>query len=261
MTEKKNPNLTKSEALVLAWKNRNDYKGYDRTKGSSFNSWRSIINTSKGRKIGFPDSWKDYNVFMSEVQGVWERGKIALRKDKTLPHSKDNTYWGEKGTECIHRLSTLEYNGETKTLVEWAKELKLNYMGLRIRYFRYKNTLDAEQILFGKKITTKVKRQTDFIYKAKHLYHSYKLRDRKKGLENDLTQDFVITMCKQPCIYCGDTERIGLDRIDNSKGHLMNNVVPCCYDCNCARNANFTFEEMLKLGKTIKQIKQARIGV
>ena len=79
MTDKKNPELSKREALILSWKNRADYKGYDRTKGSSFNSWRSIINSQKGKKIGFPESWKDYNNFMKDVQGVWKKGKVAAR--------------------------------------------------------------------------------------------------------------------------------------------------------------------------------------
>ena len=57
---------------------------------------------------------------------------------------------------------------------------------------------------------------------------------------------------------CGDTNRIGLDRIDNSKGHTKDNTVPCCYECNCARNNNFSFEGMKILGKTIKQIKESR---
>lgn len=38
----------------------------------------------------------------------------------------------------------------------------------------------------------------------------------------------------------------------------MDNVVPCCYDCNCARNNNFTHEEMFILGKTIREIKNNR---
>ena len=61
-------------------------------------------------------------------------------------------------------------------------------------------------------------------------------------------------MMSQPCIYCGSTKDIGLDRIDNKKGHSKDNVVPCCYICNTARNSNFSFEEMKILGKTIKEI-------
>ena len=52
----------------------------------------------------------------------------------------------------------------------------------------------------------------------------------------------------------------------NKRGHAeewnnfrtLDNTVPCCYECNCARNNNFSFEEMKILGKTIKQIKDSR---
>ena len=63
----------------------------------------------------------------------------------------------------------------------------------------------------------------------------------------------------KPCIYCGDTKRIGCDRIHNDGGHTKDNVVPCCYDCNCARNNNFSYEEMKVLGKTIREIKNNRL--
>lgn len=63
-----------------------------------------------------------------------------------------------------------------------------------------------------------------------------------------------LTLSQRPCTYCGSlphrvhnvydmnkrnpkTEEAdfiynGLDRIDNSKGHLPSNVVPCCTNCN-----------------------------
>lgn len=65
MTRKKNPELTKGEAIKLAWMNRKEYKGYDRTKGSMFNTWRGIINTNRGRKVGFPKEWLD-NIFLEK---------------------------------------------------------------------------------------------------------------------------------------------------------------------------------------------------
>ena len=61
-----------------------------------------------------------------------------------------------------------------------------------------------------------------------------------------------------PCIYCGNTHRVGLDRINNELGHTRDNIVPCCYDCNCARNNNFSFEEMKEIGKVISKIKEKR---
>ena len=90
---------------------------------------------------------------------------------------------------------------------------------------------------------------------------SYKHTDKVNGFEEvcDIDIDWMIdNIIMKSCYYCGDPNRVGCDRIDNSKGHTKNNVVPCCYDCNCARNVNFTFEEMKILGKTIAEIKQSR---
>ena len=51
MTKKKDETLTKSQALILAWKNRENYKGYDKSIGSKFNTWRSIVYNKKGKTI------------------------------------------------------------------------------------------------------------------------------------------------------------------------------------------------------------------
>lgn len=38
------------------------------------------------------------------------------------------------------------------------------------------------------------------------------------------------------CFYCGETLlRMSLDRVDNSKGHTMDNVIPACVRCNYIR--------------------------
>lgn len=259
MVAKKNPELTKKEQLIKSWKQRADYKGYDRSKGSSYNSWRAIVYTKKGAKIGFPESWKNYNEFMNDVQGKWEKGKIATRINAKLPHSKENTYWTDKGNEAINRLIQFEYNGKKQTLLEWAREFNVNYNGLRIRYFKHKKDWTAEDVLFGKKTRKKIILHNTYEHRIKRMCGAYKLRDKKKGFDSNIDSKWMIEFCKQPCFYCGDTNNIGLDRIDNSKGHTKDNVVPCCYECNCARMNNFTHDEMKILGKTIKEIKCKRL--
>lgn len=158
MTKKKNPELTKGEALKLYWKSRDDYKGYDKTKGSMFNTWRGIIYTSKGRKVGFPKEWLDYSVFENEVGEGWERGKVLIRKNKSLPYSKDNVEWADKGMENMGKLTKLEYNGETKTLLEWSVQYNMNYNGMRQRYFNSKNNYTSEEIIFGKSMVNAKKK-------------------------------------------------------------------------------------------------------
>jgi hypothetical protein len=95
--------------------------------------------------------------------------------------------------------------------------------------------------------------------REKHLIRCYKRNDNNKNLICDLTEEWVKNnITNKSCIYCGETENIGCDRIDNTKGHTKNNVVPCCSDCNYTRLDIYSFVEMLKLGKTIKKIKQER---
>ena len=51
--------------------------------------------------------------------------------------------------------------------------------------------------------------------------------------EFTLTYEDFLTFWQQPCSYCGDPiKTVGLDRVDNSKGYIKDNVVSCCKHCN-----------------------------
>ncbi len=249
--------LVKSNMLIASWANRTEYKGHDRSKGSAYNSYRSILYTDKGKTIGFPEGWKDYACFMNDIQGEWQKGMIVTRLDTSLPHSSSNSRWSLKGQENISRMAKLSYNGESKTLVEWSSELNLNYQGVRQRFFRGKN-LTANEILFGKTRKTRTKQDKDMLFRTSRMLGAYKLSDKKKGLSCDIDIENMRKLVRGTCTYCGHDERIGLDRIDNSIGHTASNVVPCCYECNCARNDNFTHEEMLVIGESIKTVRKNR---
>jgi len=89
---------------------------------------------------------------------------------------------------------------------------------------------------------------------------SYLKIDNERGRSNDLDTEFVINEISKQCVYCGEkNDPRGLDRIFNNKGHLKNNVVPCCAICNTTRSDRFTHEEMFLIGETIKIIKKNRI--
>lgn len=64
-------------------------------------------------------------------------------------------------------------------------------------------------------------------------YITYKHRALKMGLPFDFTKEMFTSMWNGRCEYCGDTiDGLGLDRVDNSGGYEINNVVLCCSDCN-----------------------------
>ena len=90
----------------------------------------------------------------------------------------------------------------------------------------------------------------------KTLFGTYKQRARRIGSEREFTlsEDLFITLTKSPCAVCGDLpSRVykqshdgrdsyfclynGIDRIDNTKGYIEENVRPCCTMCNKAKHA------------------------
>ena len=67
---------------------------------------------------------------------------------------------------------------------------------------------------------------------------AYRTSAKKKGQEFKLEMTDVMKLWQQPCHYCGaEIETIGIDRVDNSGGYTIGNVVPCCSKCNYMKNS------------------------
>ena len=84
----------------------------------------------------------------------------------------------------------------------------------------------------------------------KALYENYKRTGAKKrGRSFTLNFEEFINLTQQNCHYCGDKPNQyskhyyaikgffynGLDRVNNSRGYEIDNVVPCCKHCNRAK--------------------------
>lgn len=73
-------------------------------------------------------------------------------------------------------------------------------------------------------------------FRAKYIVKDAAATDKKRGYENDLDIKWVDNAILKGCVYCGETMlRMTLDRIDNDKGHVKDNVVPACIRCNFVR--------------------------
>lgn len=77
-------------------------------------------------------------------------------------------------------------------------------------------------------------------------YIDYRHGAEKRGYVFELTLEEFAALTEQPCHYCGSVEdaQRGVDRIDSALGYTVDNCVPCCWYCNCAKG-EMTTEQYL----------------
>ena len=57
----------------------------------------------------------------------------------------------------------------------------------------------------------------------------------KRNKEISLTKEQYFELIQKPCSYCNyfnEEEINGIDRVDNTKGYILENCIPCCKHCN-----------------------------
>lgn len=94
----------------------------------------------------------------------------------------------------------------------------------------------------------------------KRRYDAAKGRAKYKNKAFSLTYEQYAALIILPCHYCDGklgmvTTSTGLDRIDNSKGYSIDNVLPCCTSCNRTRGDRFTVDETLKIIQLILKLR------
>lgn len=91
-------------------------------------------------------------------------------------------------------------------------------------------------------------RKLDTYKVQNYIYYTYKLSAKKRNKNFELSLEEFIDICEKPCFYCGiEKEKSnlcrpsrleaewrynGIDRVDNSRGYTLDNIVPCCKLCN-----------------------------
>ena len=87
-------------------------------------------------------------------------------------------------------------------------------------------------------------------------YKEYIKKATLKGREITIDFNDFLNLVTSACYYCNhssETETIGIDRVDNTKGYTKENCVPCCWKCNRIKH---TYHQKFFLEKCKIMIKQ-----
>ena len=186
-----------------------------------------------------------------KVQKEYNRNYYLKNKEKLLPkqkeynqiHNEDKKiynkqyYLNNKDAFSIHNKQY--YNDNAENIKEKRKQYyteKRHVIIERNKY--YYNTLKGY---------------------CGHLLRNYISADKEKErigdnlLQNYISLELLTKIVQQPCFYgCGEADwhNMGIDRIDNSKPHTIDNIVPCCTKCNRERGTK-SFDEFytMKMGE------------
>lgn len=96
----------------------------------------------------------------------------------------------------------------------------------------------------------------------------YKYQAKKRNLDFNLTQKQFAEITQKDCQYCGakpnnisknsrcngDYIYNGIDRVDNGKGYIIDNIVPCCITCNLAKGKSSLQEYKDWIGRSYKKM-------
>lgn len=89
-----------------------------------------------------------------------------------------------------------------------------------------------------------------------------KCHARRKQMEWSIDESNYKELMSKLCSYCDGglpLHGVGLDRLDNSRGYTISNVVPCCSGCNRIKSDQLTYDEMIVAMKAIKEFRFKKI--
>lgn len=147
-------------------------------------------------------------------------------------HHPDTDHWATNEKDSTRRCSDCE---EIKSLEEFGK-----------------NSRES----FGRSYYCRVclsRRRRENKNKPHQRFKVYQSGAKVRNIPFNLSYDqFMIFWCK-PCHYCGkEINGIGLDRKDSKGDYSLDNVVPCCSQCNMSKTDQTT-EEFISMCKRVAE--------
>jgi len=119
------------------------------SKTAIHRAWQGMIQRCTNKKldqyinygargITFCDRWKNFLYFVEDMVNRPE-GTSLDRIDNNGSYCKENCKWSTPKEQANNRRTSrmIKYNGKEQTLMQWSKELNINYGTLNSRINRY----------------------------------------------------------------------------------------------------------------------------
>lgn len=155
------------------------------------------------------------------------RNKYLTEEERKEAHREASRRYAQRHKEQMKQYYQANKEKRLEQMKEW-REANKEYMK------QYRET-NREKILEQHKEYNKKYYNTP-IGRASNLVNAYNREDKKynRGKGNLTAKWIVENIFSKSCVHCGESDwrKIGCNRLDNSKPHTMDNVEPCCYDCN-----------------------------
>lgn len=151
------------------------------------------------------------------------RKRVKENREKNIGKIKEYyRKYRENNIEKIRELSLKSYHKHKEEhRTEKNKKQRENYNNNIERHKTYQKNW---------------KKKNPIAYRASYLRSVYNQLDLKNGRgKGDLTTKWIIeNIFSKPCAHCGKTgwQIIGCNRLNNDLPHTMDNVEPCCLECN-----------------------------
>lgn len=168
--------------------------------------------------------------YRNNPEKVKEIARKSREKHKEQ-RAKDTKTWIEKNKEH----STQYHKDYNKAWYEKNKEKR------KAQLKEYAQTHKEGAVKRVQKYTAKNKEKVygygkQYNQTLQGRYRILLTRAKKWGAPYILLADFT-ELSSQPCVYCGDDGRVGIDRVDNSIGYTRENSAPACTLCNFMKKA------------------------
>ena len=151
---------------------------------------------------------KKYYQENKEAHAAWCKEYRSTRKDWFREIKRD---WLAKNIDKVRAQARARYSANPEhyraARKRWIAENREYYLERRRKYSQSK--------------------------RGRYLAYKGSASGRSKPCAFELTYEQFIEFWQKPCTYCnGDIGTVGLDRMDSTKGYILENVTPCCRTCN-----------------------------